>query len=278
MLKIDRAGELAVAALLVSMASGFIVAYHYDVADPFASSVAIEAILPFGAFWRALHFWAGQAFLLFLIIHSWQSISDLPGVSRRASGRRQWLVLSLTIPIAIITIFTGYVLRYDGTGQAASRIAEHLLLKIPGIGEGLDRFLMAITDDGLSRVYVVHVLFSVVLWWLGTWYHTHRVILRRRPFLGLLMGCIAMAILFHAPIDLPDRNVGLIQGPWFFLGIQELLRHLPPLEAGILYPLIPVVAFAALPWTGKRKVANWILIVWLLTYCGLSLAECLKSL
>ncbi|NIA08455.1 MAG: hypothetical protein GWP10_01435 [Nitrospiraceae bacterium] len=276
MLKIDRAGELAIAALLVSIGSGFIVAYHYDVADPFASSVAIEAILPFGAFWRALHFWASQAFLLFLIIHSWQSISDLPRISRRASGRRQWIILSLTLPIAIITIFTGYVLRYDGTGQAAGTIAEHLLLKIPIIGRALNRFLMAITDEGLDRVYVVHVLFTALLWWLGTWYHTRKVILGRRVFLVLLIGCISMAILFHAPLDLPNKNVGLIQGPWFFMGIQELLRHFPPLEAGILYPLVPVIAFAALPWMGKRKIALWVLAVWLLSYCGLSLAEYLQ--
>jgi len=277
MLKIDRAGELAIAALLVSIGSGFIVAYHYDVADPFVSSVAIEAILPFGAFWRALHFWASQAFLLFLIIHSWQSIGDLPKISRRASGRRQWIVLTLTLPIAIITIFTGYVLRYDGTGQAAGRIAEHLLLKIPMIGNVLDRFLMAITDEGLGRVYLVHVLFTAVLWWLSTWYHTRRVILGRRVFLGLLIGSIAIAILFHAPIDLPNKNVGLIQGPWFFLGIQELLRHFPPLEAGVLYPLVPVIAFAVLPWMGKRKIPLWVLMGWLVTYCGLSLSEWLRS-
>jgi quinol-cytochrome oxidoreductase complex cytochrome b subunit len=277
MLKIDRAGELAIAALLVSIGSGFIVAYHYDVADPFTSSVAIEAILPFGAFWRALHFWASQAFLLFLIIHAWQSTSDLPKISKWASGRRQWLVLTLTLPIAIITIFTGYVLRYDGTGQAAGRIAEHLLLKVPVVGGGLDRFLMAITDEGLTRVYVIHILFTAVLWWLSTWYHTRRVILGHGVFLSLLIVSTAMAILFHAPIDLPNKNVSLIQGPWFFLGIQELLRHLPPFEAGILYPLIPVIAFASLPWMGKRKIPVWILIVWFVTYCGLSLAECLKS-
>lgn len=277
MLSFDRVGEMTVAALLASIGSGFIVAYQYEVADPFVTSVAIEAVLPFGAFWRALHFWTGQAFFLLLIYHAWQSIDDLPKISKRPSSRRQWTVLSLTLPIGIFVLFTGYVLRYDGTGQAAGTIAEHLLLKVPLIGSGLNRFLMACTDEGLSRVYLLHLLLTVLLWGIGTWYHTRRVILSRKIFLSVLACSIAVAVLFNAPIDLPGKNIDLIQGPWFFLGVQELLRHFPPFEAGILYPLVPVIAFASLPWAGNGKIPLSILIGWLVTYFGLSLAGWLRS-
>ncbi|RKX59783.1 MAG: hypothetical protein DRP37_06115 [Thermodesulfobacteriota bacterium] len=277
MLIFDRVGEMTIAALLASIGSGFVVAYQYEVADPFVTSVAIEAILPFGAFWRALHFWTSQAFFLILIYHAWQSIDDLPKISIRPSGPRQWTVLSLTIPISILALFTGYVLRYDGTGQAAGTIAEHLLLKIPLIGSGLNRFLIASTDEGLSRIYLMHLLLTALLWGLGTWYHTRRVILSGKIFLSILAGSIAVAILFHAPIDLPGKNIDLIQGPWFFLGIQELLRHFPPLGAGILYPLIPVIAFSSLPWASNRKIPLSLLIGWLVTYIGLSLAGWLRS-
>jgi ubiquinol-cytochrome c reductase cytochrome b subunit len=277
MLNFDRVGEMTMAALLASIGSGFIVAYQYEVADPFVTSVAIEAILPFGAFWRALHFWSSQAFFLLLIYHAWQSIDDLPKISMRPSSRRQWTVLSLTLPMSILAMFTGYVLRYDGTGQAAGTIAEHLLLKVPLIGSGLNRFLMASTDEGLSRIYLLHLLLTVLLWGLGTWYHTRRVILSRKIFLSVLACSIAVAILFHAPIDLPEKNIDLIQGPWFFLGIQELLRHFPPLRAGILYPLVPVITFASLPWTSNKKIPLLILTGWLVTYFGLSLAGWLRS-
>jgi ubiquinol-cytochrome c reductase cytochrome b subunit len=95
--------------------------------------------------------------------------------------------------------------------------------------------------------------------------------------MSVLAGSIAVAILFHAPIDLPGKNIDLIQGPWFFLGIQELLRHFPPLGAGILYPLIPVIAFSSLPWASNRKIPFSLLIGWLVTYFGLSLAGWLRS-
>jgi len=277
MLNFDKVGEMTIAALLASIGSGFVVAYQYEVADPFVTSVAIEAILPFGAFWRALHFWTSQAFFLLLIYHAWQSIDDLPKISMRPSGRRQWTVLSLTLPMSILALFTGYVLRYDGTGQAAGTIAEHLLLKVPLIGSGLNRFLIASTDEGLSRIYLIHLLLTALLWGLGTWYHTRRVILSRKIFLSILTGSIAVAILFHAPIDLPGKNIDLIQGPWFFLGVQELLRHFSPLGAGILYPLIPVIAFSSLSWAGNRKIPLSFLLGWLVTYFGLSLAGWLRS-
>ncbi|OPL15801.1 MAG: hypothetical protein AVO38_09805 [delta proteobacterium ML8_D] len=277
MLNFDRVGQMTTAALLASIGSGFVIAYQYEVAEPFITSVAIEAILPFGAFWRALHFWTSQAFFLLLTYHAWQSVDDLAKISMQPSSRRQWTVLSLTLPMAIFALFTGYVLRYDGTGQAAGTIAEHLLLKIPLIGFGLNRFLMASTDEGLSRIYLLHLVLTALLWGLGTWYHTRRVILSRKIFTGFLCISITVAILFHAPIDLPGKNIDLIQGPWFFLGIQELLRFLPPFGAGILYPLIPVIAFSLLPWVNNRKIPFSLLVGWFLTYFGLSLAGWLRS-
>jgi ubiquinol-cytochrome c reductase cytochrome b subunit len=176
-----------------------------------------------------------------------------------------------------LALFTGYVLRYDGTGQAADTIAEHLLLKIPLIGEGLNRFLMATTDEGLNRVYLLHVVLTTFLWGVGTWYHTRRVILSQRIFLSITVITIIIALLFHAPIDLPGENIDLIQGPWFFLGIQELLRFFAPLEAGILYPLIPIIIFSSLSWMSNRKIPLLLLTGWLVTYLGLSLAGWFRS-
>ncbi len=204
-------------------------------------------------------------------------MDSLPKISVRPSGRRQWTVLGLTLPMGILALFTGYVLRYDGTGQAAGTIAEHLLLKVPLIGSGLNRFLMASTDEGLSRIYILHLLLTALLWGLGTWYHTRRVILSRKTFLTILAGSVAVSVLVNAPIDLPGQNISLIQGPWFFLGIQELLRHFPPLGAGVLYPLVPVISFALLPWADNRRIPFSFLIAWLVTYCGLSIAGWLRS-
>ncbi|HID97054.1 MAG TPA: hypothetical protein EYP57_02545 [Thermodesulfobacteriaceae bacterium] len=274
---LDSSGELVTASLLVSVFSGFVVAYHYEVSAPFLSSVAVEAVLPFGAFWRSMHFWSSQLFFMLLLYHSWKNLARLPRISRRNSGRSHWLTVSLTIPTAILTLFTGYVLRFDGTGQAAGTIAEHLLVGIPGIGTGLNRFLMAVSEDGLNRVYLVHFILTALLFGLGVWYHTRRIILKKRIFFVAAACSACTAAVVRAPMDLPDENITLITGPWFFLGTQELLRHSPPLLAGIIFPFIPILTFAALPWISNRKVPFILLASWGLAYVLLSIACLIRS-
>ncbi len=265
-MKIERTGEITTATLLISAFSGFILAYQYEVAEPFISATAIETVIPFGAFWRSVHFWSSQAFFLFLVIHIYQCTDAIKIFCKRKRGRLHWSIVSITLPLALYALFTGYVLRNDGTGQAAGRIAEHLFLNVPLAGTLLDRLFMATSSEGLNRVYAVHILFTALCWGLGTWYHTKRVILKRDIFLYSLAIIITMGFVVHAPIDLPGQNLHLIKGPWFFLGVQELLRHMAPFAAGIIFPLIPLITVAMLPWLRSRSGAYAVIGVWFAVY------------
>ena len=258
---LDRTGRLTAALLLVALGSGFVLAYQYEPGDPFVSTVAMEATLPWGSLWRGLHFWSSQGFLLVLLLHTWYRAAEGdPG----AKGR--WLVLSLLVPAGVFALFSGYLLRYDSTGQAAAAISEHLLLRIPLAGRLLDRLLVAVSTEGLNRIYGVHILLGFLLWLLGTWYHTRRVIMGWDWFWAALMGSATAALMAPAPLDLPGHQATLIKGPWFFLGVQELLRHLPPLLAGIVAPSIPVAALMAMAWPRLRRPALWVAGGWLAAY------------
>ncbi len=265
-MRIEKTGEIATAALLISALSGFLLAYQYEVAEPFISATAIETVIPFGAFWRSVHFWSSQAFFLVLILHIWQCTGSMDRFCRHRKGRIHWTVVSLTLPLAMYALFTGYVLRFDGTGQAAGKIAEHLLLNVPIAGSMLDRMLMATSTEGLNRVYTVHILFTALCWGLGTWYHTRRVTVGRKIFLYTLTAVVITGVLIHAPIDLPGQNLHLIKGPWFFLGIQELLRHMAPITAGIIFPMIPLAIVALFPWLRKRSGIYSALAIWSSVY------------
>ena len=269
---LERTGELATGALVVSICSGFVVAYQYEVADPFTSAVAVEALIPYGAFWRALHFWASQAFFLILVVHTMARFKDIDRISKGPRGPQYWTILCTTIPMAIFALFTGYVLRFDSTGQAASAIAEHLLKTVPWIGETLNRFLIAVSQEGLSRVYVLHLLLTASLWAIGTWYHTRRVLLSSVSFWSVFVPVAIFSALIHAPIDVPSASLPIIKGPWFFLGVQELLRFLPSLVAGIIFPLVPLVCLGALSWTAQRKQLLLIIAIWTVIYAGLSVS------
>ena len=259
---IRRSGELCLGALLVSILSGFLVAYQYDVGSPFYSTVYMDSLLPFGAFFRSLHFWSSQAFFISLLWHVFKNVPRKGDHKSTGSGfDTKWIVLTSTLFLAIYALFSGYILRFDQTGRDAAQIAEHLFLSIPYLGEVIDRLLLALKDEGLNRVYAVHIFLSFLLWLLGTWYHLGRTILRLDTLMLALTISMAISVVLKAPLDPKDVNLMLVKGPWFFLGVQELLRFLPPFWAGIVFPSIPLGGVALL---GVRKTRNAAIV----TLCG----------
>lgn len=50
-------------------------------------------------------------------------------------------------------------------------------------------------------------------------------------------------------------GAGQAAAPWLFLGLQELLRHLPAVIAGLAIPLAALLLYAALPWLGKEPAS-----------------------
>lgn len=270
-------GQISAACLLLSLLTGFVVGYQYEVAAPFVSTTAIEAVLPFGWFWRAFHFWSSQGFVLMLCLHgfdTWKKV-NVPGKPR--SIKIHWSIISMAIPLAVLALFSGYVLRFDGTGQAAGAIAEHLLMSVPLAGNSLNRLFMAVGAEGLNRLYIVHILAGCACWLLGTWYHTRSVRIGFPAFSLSLGFFIVFCLFIRAPIDTPQGHLHLIQGPWFFLGIQELLRHFDPLSAGIIFPAIPLVLVAILPWLKHKDGAYLMLLLWTFAYAGISLVGILRT-
>lgn len=267
-----RSGELCLGTLFVSILSGFLVAYQYDVSSPFYSTVYIDSLLPYGAFFRSLHFWSSQAFFIAIL---WHVLKNVPGPRYMEKAGLdldvKWIVLSSTLFFAIYALFSGYILRYDQTGRDAAQIAEHLFWSIPYMGELVDRLLLALKDEGVNRVYAVHILFACILWLLGTWYHLGRTILRLDCLFLVLITCTGLSAMVSAPLDPKDITLTLVKGPWFFLGVQELLRHLPPFWAGIAYPTIPLVGVALLGVTKTRNAAILTLCGWGVTYALLTI-------
>jgi hypothetical protein len=48
----------------------------------------------------------------------------------------------------------------------------------------------------------------------------------------------------------PDAAVDMVKGPWFFLGIQSLLKIMHPVLAGLFIPGLVVLCVLILPKTG----------------------------
>jgi ubiquinol-cytochrome c reductase cytochrome b subunit len=192
--------------------------------------------------------------------------------------RGAWIRLCATLPSGLLLLFTGYVLRGDATGEAAGAIAEHICLSIPLIGPQLNNLLFDLADSGINKVYVHHVIGLVVLGGMAAWPHLRRYTARWRDHLLLVLLTIVLSAVLTAPME-PNRfGLLFIAGPWFFLGLQELLRFLSPFIAGVAAPLLPLGLLFWLPKTKPaRDYALLAILLWLLAY-GVLTALCLQRI
>jgi hypothetical protein len=72
-----------------------------------------------------------------------------------------------------------------------------------------------------------------------------------------------MALLFNAPLEElaePQHTPNPAKAPWYFLGLQELLHSFPPVVAGVLIPLLVVIALVIIPYfdINMKREGLWI--------------------
>ncbi len=79
----------------------------------------------------------------------------------------------------------------------------------------------------------------------------HLIIREIICFLLVVIVLAIMALLFDAPLEEianPHHTPNPAKAPWYFLGLQELLHSFPPVVAGVLIPLLVVIALVVIPY------------------------------
>jgi quinol-cytochrome oxidoreductase complex cytochrome b subunit len=261
-----RWGEWSLISLYISVLSGIVVALQYNPATPLYSISTIDLLVPFGEYFRSLHFYSSQLFFLFSILHLVVVFEQ-----SQTYSTKQWVKLTATLPIALLLLFTGYILRGDSTGSSAGLIAEAILLDLPIIGQPLNDLFFSISDNGMKRIYVNHIIgFGVVWGWLA-WTHIKKYMVSFTQHIPLTIATLLFSLFIAAPFEPEHLGVFHISGPWFFLGLQELLIHFSPLLAGFLFPSSFLISLALLQ--KKNRGYHWYLLytlVWLLAYATLT--------
>ncbi len=255
-------GAWSLICLYISLITGILVGLQYDPAAPYYSATAIDLLVPYGNYFRSLHFYSSQLFFLLAIVHLLTAFHSTDSYTSL-----QWSRLVLLLPVMILLLFSGYVLRADSTGSSAGFIAESILLTIPVAGPLFNNLLFSISEHGMQRVYVTHVVTLDLIWLALAWEHLRRYRIRFTDHLTVTGLILLFSIFIAAPIDPEKLGVTYISGPWFFLGLQELLRYLPPIIAGFLFP---ATFIAALLLTQKRyrffNTVVFFVVLWLVCY------------
>ena len=267
-------GGMSLVSLYLSVLSGMVVALQYDPATPFFSTSSLDLLAPFGQFFRSCHFYSSQLFFLFSLCH-------LAAVILAKTDRQlrfgKWLLLVCSVPAALLLLFTGYVLRADATGEAAGVIAENITLSIPYLGAPLNSLLFSIEAEGMKRVYANHLIGLGLVWGICCWDHLRRYRVGFGQHRLLLFATVAASFYLVAPMEPARMGLLHIQGPWFFIGLQELLRYIQPFLAGVIFPSTVVVALICVGTeTPGRRRSLLFIAGWLAVYLFLSIVGALR--
>jgi hypothetical protein len=103
-------------------------------------------------------------------------------------------------------------------------------------------------------------------------------LLRKEALAALLMLTLVclVAALVDAPLDGPADPQGVppenVKAPWIFVGIQQLLRYLPPVYAGIILPTAAFLAVSLVAFVpqNRQRLSRWTFVITSLFFAALT--------
>jgi hypothetical protein len=226
-------GDLATAAFVLSAVSGVALALPFNAARGFESLASFLLANPPATFFRNVHYWTAQLFLVLSLLHMWE---HLAARTETRVTRGVWLRLTLLLPVMVFLMLSGFLLRGDADALQALRIVREAIAQIPYAGRGSAALLFG-TGLRLDVIYVQHAAVATMVVWLLIIEHGKRLWPRADALLGvaLFAGGLSLGV---SP-GLHDGLDPVVKGPWYFLGLQELLHWTP-------WPLAAVLAAAGL--------------------------------
>lgn len=117
----------------------------------------------FGRLIRGMHYWGASAMVLFVLIHMARVV--LTG-SYKFPREMNWLTGVALLVLVLAMAFTGQLLRWNQDGLWGVVVASQYAGRVPLIGDGLQRFILAGDAVGgatLSRFFALHAVLLPLL-------------------------------------------------------------------------------------------------------------------
>lgn len=274
-------GGMAATLIGLLFATGvlLLVIYRPAVDQAYDSILILTRDVPFGRFVRNIHHLSANILVIVAVAH----LLRVAATGAFGLGRRlNWAIGLILLLLVLAANFTGYLLPWDQLAYWAVTICTSMLGYVPLCGDWLLELFRGGRDIGqptLANFFVLHVavlpgcLLLFLLWhfWLvrraGGLVRSAGATDERLPVaphllareaavgLSLLAFVLLLALAWDAPL-LAQANPGLspnpAKAPWYFQGFQELLLHLHPVFAVVVWPLCGLAALMAMPlWPGS---------------------------
>ena len=258
---------LALAAFVVCALTGIMLVPVYRPEAAFDSIALILLKNPAGVAIRSLHYWSAQIFLVLMLAHIAEHFLKQSELRVRFGI---WLRLCLSIVAVFGVMLSGFLLRGDAASAQAMLVLRSLLGLVPAAGELLSRLLTG-TGSGLTTVYLHHAATLTILIWLVSIEHA-RLIMPRARALWIVLPPIVLLSLFLVP-GLQWQAEAVEKGPWYLVGLQELLHWMPWPGAAVWLAILGLVLLIVLPKLPPqmRSAVRWTLAGATVAYMGLTI-------
>jgi len=223
-------GQITLASLAICIVSGVFVAIPYDIENPFLSISTMMVLNPAASFFRNIHFWSAQIFLVFGLIHIWDHFNKPKSIILK---KGVWFRLTIGVVIIFLVMLTGFLLKGDADSKQAWRILNSLLLDIPVFGNVLSYSLLG-KEGNLQLIYVHHIATFTIFIIFITFEHSRKIWAKAPEFVAVIIATVIISYFFTPPLH--DGVNSTVKGPWYFVGFQEILHWLstPSISIGII--------------------------------------------
>ncbi|HEX5818022.1 MAG TPA: hydrogenase iron-sulfur subunit [Gemmatimonadales bacterium] len=279
-----QSGTIAVAMLLVLIASGLWLLLLYRVGAPWASVARLTEQRWTGNWVRGLHRYASDAALVATAVHALRLL-----LQRRRWGPRTlaWLSGLLLTGVMLLLGWTGFVMVWDGFGQQLALEGARVLDALPVLSEPVSRAFAGDRPVPTAFFFLnlfIHVALPLLLGLL-LWLHVSRVaravLLPPRALLWGTIGALTLAAVAW-PLDMAPAADALtlpaaVPADWFYAFWMPVTRELSP---GAVWALAIALGagLASIPWLtrprGQRRPPPSVVDRQLCTGCDQCVQDC----
>jgi hypothetical protein len=230
-------GQIAFSSFLIAAVTGIILAISFDIKNSYDSISLLLLTNTAGSFIRSLHFWSAQIFLISTLLHI---IDHFRRKTEKKLNNGIWLRVTISIFFLFFVMISGFILKGDADSEQALRILRSLFEQIPFAGNLIvDSFLGREGDYQL--VYVHHIATATIVLWIVIVEHSKILWAEIKAFIYTLIFISVMAFFFSS--FLHDGKNSIVKGPWYFVGLQEVLHWVPQTQLVIIFVVLLFILF-----------------------------------
>lgn len=260
-------GWIATAAIILCAISGALLVVPYDIVTPYFSITKFLTLNPFAAFIRNVHYWSAQLFLILTLLHIFDHFRV--GTETRVRKKGIWFRLTISILIALYVMLSGFILKADGDSMQAHRIMSSLIQSLPLVGEMLAQTFIG-SENNFQVIYIQHVSTATIILFVVIFEHARSLKVNLSVFLFTTLFLVVLSFFFRAPLS--DLQGSVMKGPWYFVGLQEILHWVSNPLYVMLGLLLLLILVYLIPFVKSRfaKIIKLLLLVIMLMYSVLS--------